>query len=576
MGDAAMSGVREGWEKAFDIRYKGLLLFVSALLLATLQFDFMLHPLQNLVALAFLAGYCLFVVAARSCTEPRCWRRLWWVGFLLDITFVGYLVGRCGHVSSPFVLLYPLVMLGAALAGPGKRDFLLAGALGHLSYAGGVMAFTGNLGFYGNAEFWAVGGLNGAIFLCATQVVRSLNAHLQEVKALAEDVHLKNLRLEELAVTDGLTGLYNHRYFWERLAQEVERAARYHRPLTLLMLDVDNFKLYNDLHGHLEGDALLCQLAGIIRGQVRQHDVVCRYGGEEFTVILPEAGLEEGMAVAERMRETVAGFAFPGREALPGGKVTVSFGVAAYPQDARETRELVNRADNALYGAKRRGRNRVQAYGSLMASFQDQKASSEAELQEALETLVAIIDGKDSYTGGHSRRVAEYVRQVALRLGMDEQDVNVLTYGAFLHDIGKLEIDRRILTKPGPLSDEERRLIQKHPLFGVNLLRQVMAFESVMPMIKYHHERFDGTGYPEGLQGEAIPLPARIIALADSYDAMRSQRPYRDAMSHEDAFAEIKKHAGRQFDPELAGVFLETVANADEARREAAAGRGEA
>lgn len=489
----------------------------------------------------------------------------WWLGLLLDLSLVGFLIAVCGKISSPFTLLFPLAMVGAAPGCPKVRDFVIAGAIGHVSYAAAVFSFTGDLSFYLQPVFWIVGILNGLIFWITVNVVQALIKDQKMLLDLTEELANKNKQLEEMVITDGLTGLYNHKCFWDRLEQEFERAQRANRKLVVLMCDIDFFKIYNDRLGHLQGDKLLRQLSKLLHEGVRVGDDVCRYGGEEFGIILPDSGMREGLMIAERLRQEIAGHDFEGMEVMPSGRITISIGVACYPEDAGNVRELVNRADNALYAAKQRDKNRVQAYHSLLDDLKEDGAGDE-DLFKTTEMMISIINAKDRYTKGHSERVAEYVKELGQELGMDENSLRALTYAAFLHDIGKIEIDRSVLNKPGPLNDAEREEIKKHTLYGVNILEPVLTSEKLLPAIKYHHERYDGRGYPEGIAGEKIPIEARMLALADSYDAMRSQRPYRNALNFETAIQELRNNAGNQFDPELAEKFIQVVRRLDSER----------
>ncbi|AEG16988.1 diguanylate cyclase and metal dependent phosphohydrolase [Desulfofundulus kuznetsovii DSM 6115] len=362
-------------------------------------------------------------------------------------------------------------------------------------------------------------------------------------------------KLRGLAVRDSLTMLYNHSYFKQVLDREVARASEQGGKLAYLMMDVDNFKSYNDQFGHPAGDELLRQLARLLEKNVRQVDIVGRYGGDEFAVILPGADQAVAVEVGERLRRAIADYPFPYRELMPGGRITVSVGVSCFPGDASSAAELIRQADEAMYNAKRNAKNRVEVWFSAFKEL-ELDWPGERDVLYSIGGLLAMVNNKDRYTYGHSEKVAHYATALARATGLAPEEVKKIKVAAFLHDLGKVDIPEEILNKPGPLSEAEKELCQCHPVIGAEIVQQIKSLEEMVPLIRHHHERYDGKGYPDGLAGEAIPLGARIIAIADSFDAMTTNRPYRRAKTHREALEEIRKEAGRQFDPHLAELFV--------------------
>jgi diguanylate cyclase (GGDEF)-like protein/PAS domain S-box-containing protein len=387
-------------------------------------------------------------------------------------------------------------------------------------------------------------------------VVRDVTAQWERERELAAQVD----QLRELADRDGLTGLYNHRTFMELLAQAVEEARAARRSLALLMIDLDHFKVYNDTLGHPQGDRLLEEFGRVLVGCVRETDLVARYGGDEFTVLLAGADSTAAVEVAERIRRVVADYPFPGREILPGGRLTVSVGLAFYPSSARTCADLVRRADAALYEAKRTARNRVEVYYSALEELREALAGERGALITTVKSLLAVINARDRYTFHHSEQVVRYSTWLARGLGLDGERLRELRVAALVHDLGKIHVDPAVLNKPGPLTAAEWEQMRQHPVHGANILRPVRSLGPVIPAVLHHHERWDGKGYPDGLAGEQIPLPARIIAVADAFDAMTTDRPYRPALTEEAAARELERGAGSQFDPSLVRVFLEVLA----------------
>lgn len=378
---------------------------------------------------------------------------------------------------------------------------------------------------------------------------------------LAGRLHRAKSRLEELAVRDELTGLYNHRYFQERLQAEVSRAERTRATVAVVMLDIDHFKHFNDLHGHLAGDRILRQVADLARTHLRGGDVACRYGGEELALILPGAECEGAQAVADRVRSAIAATPMPGGPDQPDGAITVSAGVAVYPAHARQPNDLIRLADLALYKAKADGRNRTVVYHSTLDRLPTWANLSEADqdLLDSLKTLVGMASARDSYTFDHAMRVAAWAQALARELQLPEPEVELLTYAGFLHDVGKIDVDRRILRRPGALSPADWEVMKRHPLLSAERVKPLRALHPVLPAIRHHHERFDGSGYPLGLKGEDIPLGARILAVAESYDAMVSLRPHRAALTGEQARQELVSQAGKQFDPAVVDAFMSVL-----------------
>jgi len=366
--------------------------------------------------------------------------------------------------------------------------------------------------------------------------------------------------LMERANRDGLTGLYNHRYFHERLSQELKRSVRYGRPLSLLMIDLDGFKAINDKMGHPAGDLILRNVSKVLASSIRDIDIAARYGGDEFAVILPETGLDEAITLAERIRHVVDEGDSPNesreeaRTLASQYKLTVSIGVAAYPRHARQRDSLVAAADIAMYHAKNVSQNRVCSYDEVPgAGGTMDPCRIHAFLQSAsVSTIAALaeaVDVKDHYTHGHSESVARYASAIADQLRLSPEEKFNVRIAALLHDVGKIGMPDSILKHTGTLSSEQRDLVRSHPSVGGKIVKQIPQLAKILPGIVYHHERYDGTGYPSKLAGERIPLIARIICVADAFDAMTSHRPYRKALSVSEAIAELRAGAGTQFDP---------------------------
>lgn len=428
----------------------------------------------------------------------------------------------------------------------------------------------------------AVGVYVGAAVLLALIIAR-------QILAIAENARLYRFlqaayrELEALATTDSMTGLPNHRTFQERLRACMEAEAA-QGPTALLLVDVDRFKQYNDHFGHPAGDQALKLVANLLKENIRSSDLAARYGGEEFAVILAGTTVEEAIAVAERVRQTCEQTKFPHRA------VTLSIGVATTHQ-WQSAGSLIEAADQALYAAKHAGRNQVvwesavdeeaetkrtlfvastlPAGWSLEASRQTglDRLNSASELFNSpvgpvVKALLAMLDLRDHEVERHSDRVMRFclrlANEAALRniVPITPDEMSNLHLGALLHDIGKVGVPDAILNKPGALTAEEWTIVQRHPIQGAELLEGFPQLAGAVPVVRSHHERWDGTGYPDGLAGEAIPVPARLFALADTLDAMSSDRPYRKALPFSEIRREVIRMSGKQFDPALVEAFL--------------------
>jgi diguanylate cyclase (GGDEF)-like protein/putative nucleotidyltransferase with HDIG domain len=364
--------------------------------------------------------------------------------------------------------------------------------------------------------------------------------------------------LQRLANVDELTSLYNHRYFQESLDNILKLADEENSCVSLLFMDIDYFKNYNDINGHQAGDVLLKEIGSILKSSIRENDIVARYGGEEFAVILPDTVEEDAAKVGERIRTNIENTYFYGQENQPNNNITMSIGVSSYPLRANNKHQFINTADDALYRAKSLNKNRVELYYSVLEEIADHIHIDE-ETSKSLKRFINMINRKDRYTYGHTERVVIYLGWFANYLGIDEKDKLNLKLAAYLHDIGKIEIPEEVLNKKEKLTNEEYEMLRQHPVLGVELIKNIKTFEELLPLIKHHHERYDGKGYPDKLSGNDIPYLARVISIADSFDAMTSHRPYNTRKGHDDAINELRRCAGSQFDPELVEEFIKMI-----------------
>jgi diguanylate cyclase (GGDEF)-like protein len=393
-------------------------------------------------------------------------------------------------------------------------------------------------------------------------------------------------KLQQQSITDGLTGIKTRRFFWEALSSEWKRASRSGRPFSVVLVDLDKFKEVNDSLGHLEGDLVLARVGRLLEQKCRQSNVVARYGGDEFIILMPETGIEQAQVLAERLRLWVATDPM-----LEEHHITGSFGVASFPVHGFSMEDLIRVADAGMYVAKHAGGNQVstsdvfgegsavqrQLVSGYIEGFLQREHNGPEHLEElvttlrklcgredekdhkaikeAVEALSRAAELREHNAAGHGEQCSHYTGMIARGLNLSAQEVEDLTFAGRVHDVGKLFIPDRVLNKPGALTENEFAVIKKHPQVGAEVLRAIPEIEHVAQAVESHHEAFDGSGYPRGLKGEDIPLYGRIVAVADAYVNMTSDRSFAPPKTDEQAMAELGKQSGIRFDGMIVRLF---------------------
>jgi diguanylate cyclase (GGDEF)-like protein/putative nucleotidyltransferase with HDIG domain len=394
----------------------------------------------------------------------------------------------------------------------------------------------------------------------------------------------------EQAITDGLTGLKTHRYFMEALDVEWRRSTRTGRPFSVIMMDLDGFKRVNDHGGHLEGDKVLAAVAALLDARSRQSNVVARYGGDEFALLLPETNTEQAEILAERLRAALEADHF-----LRAHGVTASLGIATFPDHGPTQGEILSVADSGMYLAKHHSGNCVKlatlspkpgevgrdegllayldvamkrmlstdpgAISQYRHRLERMLRGPEGDSPSLLDTIAALafaVEAKDPYMKDHFQKVSRLAAQIAMQAGLSEAEVEEIRLAGIVHDIGKIHVPESVLFKPTLLTAEEYEIMKSHAAWGAKILEplKVTAIERI---VRHHHESFDGQGYPDCLRGERIPLGARIMTVADAFHAMVSARAYRAARPVEEALAELRRCRGTQFDPLVVDAFLRSI-----------------
>ncbi|MEG6522520.1 bifunctional diguanylate cyclase/phosphohydrolase [Desulfotomaculum sp. 1211_IL3151] len=496
--------------------------------------------------------------------------------FVLALIY-SIVIVRMNSVSTGFLLLSTLVFVLMAIFNDSYFRELLIIPVAYISFAknkafgcfialmSGILLCIGDLLSYGfefpNGHLEASLLFTCVMFICAW-LIGGIASIERETRGY----------LLALANKDGLTETYNHRFFHVYFRQMLDEAKGSNSPLSLLIFDIDYFKFYNDTFGHLSGDEVLRGVGQILQQHIQQPNIAARYGGDEFCILLPGHNSAAAVVVARKLKESIERY-FEENEQfreLPEEKFSITMGLASYPEHSKTGDDLLDLADQALYKAKKTSKNKIELYFNVLDSLKGICDQSELGLLSSTKTLLSIINAKDRYTYGHSERVLEYATKLAQRCGLDEDEVRLIQYGAYLHDIGKIEVDINILNATEKLSEKEWQILKQHSYWGSEFLRPIKSLEIVRPYILYHHENYDGTGYPAGIKGNDIPLGARIIRIADSFDAMTTDRPYKKGKSYLEACSEIIMLAGKHYDPELSKLFVRMIETEHQLCNEAA------
>ncbi|MFA5316599.1 MAG: diguanylate cyclase [Dehalococcoidales bacterium] len=420
---------------------------------------------------------------------------------------------------------------------------------------------------------------SGGKMIGAVGTLEDLTGHEKAQEEL-EKVNKKllgmNRKLSKLSLVDSHTGLFNHRYFEEIAGSEFSRAKRNVLPLSMVMIDIDYFKSINDVYGHRFGDLVLKQFAAQLKKAVRRYDSIIRYGGEEFVIVCPGASRPVTLLLAQRILDSVTKHNFGDKARVI--RLKISIGVASYPEDeVFKSMDLFEIADHALNKAKEDGGDRVyssldvmnegpphspeeiEGINSLKEKINNLNRRSSQGIIEAVCAFARTMKLRDRYTGQHAEGTVRFATDIGRELGLSRKELEIAGQAAILHDLGKVGINENILRKRAKLTKNELEKVKRHPSIAADILRNVHYLRDIVPAILYHHERWDGKGYPKGLRGEEIPIVARIIALADVFQALISNRPYRKAYSRNSAIKLIENASGTQFDPKVVRVFSRII-----------------
>jgi diguanylate cyclase (GGDEF)-like protein len=481
----------------------------------------------SLLGISAAVALTIYLLPRERIVRSR-WREPFFVVWsVLQILVITVAYGADTSTTSPLALLFFIPLVYAALSYP-LLSVLLVAAIDFLCYVGAVSFVFTRLGL--DTVEKPAPQYSGFFAFCLAVIAILCTWYARNQDRRRGD-------LARISRADPLTGSLNRRGFGERFQAELNGAERSGQPLGLLQIDLDKFKQINDSKGHAAGDELLIWVVRTLQETLRPTDWVGRLGGDEFAVLLPGASRGNAQEVADRVRYALT------------ARAPASIGIAVYPIDGIEPDELHRRADTELYtqkdGGAARGLNTVER----------------KELSWAT-TLAHAVDTRMAVQHEHSSNVGEFSAAIGGQLGRDDDEIGLLRMAGILHDVGKVVVPDRILRKAGPLTEDEFEAIKPFPAAGAELVSRIEGLEPIVPWIRHSHERIDGNGYPDGLKGDAIPLGARVLHVADAYDSMTSKRTYRPAMSLHQALSELRAGAGTQFDPDCVAALEQHLATA--------------
>jgi len=391
---------------------------------------------------------------------------------------------------------------------------------------------------------YLVGFFSSLTTLCGLIVVGVISNRLKK--------HKKEIQL--LAISDELTGILNKRNFYVTLESEINNS---NESVGLILVDMDNLSKYNYLYGHSYGDLILKNTAEILK-EIITEERLFRFDGDGFAILVKDVDIELLDKKAKDISQKYEDLKKNYYNDSVAKNITISIGMSLYPSISSSKQELILHANTALYQAKNMSDNKATMYQDVMMLIRD-KAESDQQMVGVFKGLLTTINAKDRYTFGHCERVSSYAVMIGEAIGLEIAEMQTLLHASLLHDIGKIEVPKSILNKAGKLTDEEFKLIMQHPAHSANILEPLSSTHNLIDYVVHHHERFDGTGYPDGQKGEEICLGARILCVADCFDAMISDRPYRSSMKMDEAFEELRRCSGRQFDPVIVEAFIDRL-----------------
>jgi diguanylate cyclase (GGDEF)-like protein len=467
----------------------------------------------SLLGVGMLGGLVIWLLPVERIVRSRFAEPFLVSWSVLDVALVAAIVAADGNVRSPYSAVFFLPLIFAALFYP-LRSFVPVGALVVFAFVAG--AASGDT--HPDPTYVAIiaTALASVAVMCAWQ---------------AQSHESNRTLLNVISRTDPLTNTLNRRGFEERLEAELAESVRTGQPLSLMLLDLDGFKAVNDRLGHAAGDELLCWVADRVGGAVRPMDSFGRLGGDEFAVLAPATSRSEAREIGERVQAELA------------PRIAATAGIAAFPEDGADMEELYRCADRELYATKHGGEGRPSGRRDMSWG----------------RTLSVAVNTRMGAPAGDQSPIARRAAGLARRLGWGGSDLASLTLAAMVHDVGKLPVPDRILQKPGPLEEAEYAEVKRHLVRGAEMLGQIEGLEPIAPWLRHAHENFDGSGYPDGLEGEQIPLASRMLRVVTAFNAMTSDRPYRAAMTEEAALEQLRRNAGGQFDPRCVIAFEDYV-----------------